>query len=449
MLDDAKTIAIWGYGREGQAALEFLRAQRPDARKFVLDDAGVPKGVAAPADAEVIQGAENVAGAIRSGRFDVIIKSPGISLYRDEIVEARRQGVRFTSGTNLWFEHNPGVRKIVVTGTKGKSTTARVLHYVLNSFGVRASLLGNVGVAALSQDKGSAAEGHAVIELSSYQIADLEHAPDFVIVTNLFPEHAPWHGGVGQYYSDKLRALRLGGKTVRICNRANEELRRRVSDLSDIVWFNAHDGFYAEGGALHHRGARVDCSSSPLKGEHNLSNLAAVCTLASLIGLPGVEKRIDLGGFRQLPHRMEEFIAGGVFCVDDSISTIPEATLAALNVYADRRVILFVGGADRGQDYGELCRALKGRDIGAVFLLPVTGDRVFAGLSREPQPFPLVRAADLEQAVREAMAMVRPGDALLLSPGAPSFGQFRNFEERGRRFKELCARYAPSDPART
>jgi UDP-N-acetylmuramoyl-L-alanine---L-glutamate ligase len=442
ILDDAETIAIWGYGKEGQAALEFLRAQRPEARKFVLDDAGVPKGAATPADAEVIQGAAEVEAAIRSGRFDVIIKSPGISLYRDEIAEARRRGVRFTSGTNLWFENNPGVRKIVVTGTKGKSTTARVLHHVLNARGVRASLLGNVGVAALSQNPGEAAEDYAVIELSSYQLADLEHAPDFVIVTNLFPEHAPWHGGVEQYYQDKLRALRLGERTVRICNHANDELRRRVSDLTDIVWFNTRDGFYAGDGGLCWRGSPVDCSSSPLKGAHNLSNLAAVCTLGALLGLPGIEKRVDLSGFRQLPHRMEEFVEGGVICVDDSISTIPEATLAALDVYADRRVTAFIGGADRGQDYGPLCRVLKERRIGGVFLLPVTGDRAFDALSRERQPFPVVRAADLDQAVREAMAAAQPGDVLLLSPGAPSFGQFRNFEERGQRFKALCAQYA-------
>ena len=142
---------------------------------------GFPEGARARGR-EVIQGAAEVAAAIRSGRFDVVVKSPGISLYRDEIVEAKQRGVRFTSGTNLWFEHNPDVRKIVVTGTKGKSTTARVLHHVLRGHGVKAALLGNVGVAALSLPSfrdNVGATTIAVIELSSYQAADLEHAPDY------------------------------------------------------------------------------------------------------------------------------------------------------------------------------------------------------------------------------------------------------------------------------
>jgi UDP-N-acetylmuramoylalanine--D-glutamate ligase len=447
-LDDARTIAVWGYGKEGRAALEFLRRRYPRARKYVLDDASLPED-AVPGGVDVIQGKTEVAGAIRSGRFEAVVKSPGISLYRDEIVEAKQRGVLFTSGTNLWFEHNPHVRRIVVTGTKGKSTTARVLHHILCGYGLKTALLGNVGVAAVSHllSEDNARDDYAVIELSSYQAADLEHAPDFAIVTNLFPEHAPWHKGVEQYYKDKLRILRLSGRTVPVCNFASEELRARAGDLGSAVWFNKPGGFYVEDGALYCRGAKVDCSTSPLKGEHNLSNLAAACTLAELLRLPGIERRVNLEGFRQAPHRMEEFACGDVVCVDDSISTIPEATTAALNVYADSRVILFAGGAERGQNYRALARTLKDRHIGAVFLLPATGGRIYDELSRAGVAFPVIQAADLNEAVREAMGIAASGDVLLLSPGAPSFGQFRNFEERGRLFKELCRRHSTGPAA--
>ena len=432
ILDGARQVAIWGFGREGRAAFDFLRKTHPDIALTILND--TPLSEPPTGDAPVIHGAA-VAAAIRSARFDIVVKSPGVSLYRPEISDAKAAGVRFTSATNLWFEQNPGAKTIAVTGTKGKSTTARLLHHILEKAGLDVSLIGNVGTAALGQTPG---RDYTVMELSSYQIADLEFAPDIAVVTNLFPEHAPWHDGVEQYFRDKLRILDIGGKTQAVCNYANVRLRERMAGRTDIVWFNRDEGFCVRDGGLFFDGAAVDCSGFPLKGEHNLSNLAAACTAADLAGVPAVRRAVDVRDFRQLDHRLQEFRVGDILCVDDSISTVPEATMAALQAYPDRDTILLLGGAERGQDYGELFALLPQTRVRAVFLLPPIGERIFTQMSGQPLSFALQRAPNLKDAVGQAFRRVPANGLILLSPGAPSFGEFRDFEERGRNFRAAC-----------
>jgi UDP-N-acetylmuramoylalanine--D-glutamate ligase len=430
ILAGARHVAIWGFGREGRATFDFLRENHPDIDLAILND--TPLGQ--PPDASVIQG-DAAAAAIRSGRFDVVVKSPGISLYRPEIADAKAAGTRFTSATNLWFEQNPQAKTIAVTGTKGKSTTARLLQCILQKAGLDVALMGNVGTAALGHAPG---RDYTVMELSSYQIADLDYAPDIAVITNLFPEHAPWHGGAEQYFRDKLRILNIGAKTRAVCNHANARLRERVAARADIVWFNRADGFCARDGGLFFDGAPVDCNGFPLKGEHNLGNLAAACAVADLAGVPAVRRAVDLRDFKQLDHRLQEFRAGNILCVDDSIATVPQATTAALGAYPDRDTILLLGGAERGQDFGELFALLPQTRVRAVILLPPIGERIFAQMSGQPLSFALLRAANLKDAVEQAFRRVSANGLILLSPGAPSFGEFRDFEERGRSFRATC-----------
>jgi UDP-N-acetylmuramoylalanine--D-glutamate ligase len=435
-LQRARRAAIWGFGREGRAVLEFIRSNCPDMHPAILNDTPLAEQAGAPL--RVICG-DAAAEAVRSGEFDLIVKSPGISLYRPEITEAKRRGVRFTSATNLWFELHPEGKTIAVTGTKGKSTTARLLHHLLAQAGLDVRLMGNVGIAALGQP---AARDFTVLELSSYQIADLEYAPDIAVVTNLFPEHAPWHGGAEQYFRDKLRILALGERTRAVANHADERLRARLARSAGVHWFNAPSGYGVADGRLLYDGAPVDCSGFPLKGEHNLGNLAAACTAAELAGVP-CRSAVDLRAFQQLPHRMEEFRVGlGLLCVDDSIATVPEATAAALEAYPERETVLLLGGADRGQDYAQLIDLLPRTRVTAVIVLPPSGERILADLSQRSPPFGIVPAANLDAAVREGMARVAVDGLLLLSPAAASFGEFQNFEERGNAFKALCRSHA-------
>jgi UDP-N-acetylmuramoylalanine--D-glutamate ligase len=422
--------AIWGYGREGQAAFDHLKATRPDLSLVILNDtplADAPEGI------EVLTG-ETAQAALRSGRFALVVKSPGISLYRPEIAAAKAKGTRFSSVTNLWFEAHSNARTIAVTGTKGKSTVSRLIHHLLVKGGFDAKLLGNVGVAALKE---TPARDWTVFELSSYQLADFDHAADIGVLTNLYPEHAPWHGGVEPYYRDKLNIFR-DAKTIAIANRAHAEVFNRVNGRSNLVWFNDESGFHEKDGKLFFGAKDVRVTNFALRGAHNIANLAAACTAAEKAGVKGLREHVDMAGFEQLHHRLEEFVAQGVTCVDDSISTVPQATLAALAAYADREIVLIAGGSDRGQEYDELADALMRAKISALMLLPVTGARLRAALEKRGASFPMIDCAKLDDAVAQARKHVTKDGVIVLSPAAPSFEEFKNFEERGKAFKAAC-----------
>jgi len=430
----AKSIAIWGAGREGAAALDYVKSQRPDAVITVLNDQSLSApALAALGDTRVLIGA-NAASALSAGAFDVVIKSPGVSPYRPEVEKAKRRGVEFTSVTNLWFEENPQAKTIAVTGTKGKTTTSSLIHHMLRTAGLDASLIGNGGVPALTQ---KTAHEFTVLELSSYQTADLEHAPTIAVITSLYPEHAPWHGGVERYFSDKLRLAELDEKTLLVTNHADLRLREAFASRPNTLWYNAGEGFRVADGELYKGATPFAHADFPLKGAHNLSNLAAALTVVERLGLDPSACERTLGDFAIPPHRLTEFTVDGVLCVDDSISTIPEATLAALKTFADRPFCLILGGEDRGQDYAELYAYLKTRPPRFLALLPANGERMLDELAKLAPPFERSLMENLDEAVDACFQRLQDGDLLLLSPAAPSYGQFVNFEERGRRFEEL------------
>ncbi len=409
----------------------------PSAAVTILNDtplAQAPDGVA------LLIG-EAAGKALTDGRFEVVIKSPGVSLYRPEIAAARKKGVRFTSGVNLWFRDNPGASTIAVTGTKGKSTTSRLIHHMLTKAGLDVALIGNVGVAALGQKPG---RDVTVLELSSYQIADLYAAPNIALVTNLYVDHTPWHGGVEQYHHDKLRLI-ANPMTIAVLNANSERLVEKAGARPNSIWYGKADAYHVADGRLMRGDREIDASTFPLRGAHNLENLAAACTVCDLAGVTSVRERVDLTGFAQLRHRLEEFRGrGGRLCVNDSISTVPEATLVALGAYGDRRIALFLGGTDRGQDHAALIDHLsKATNIACVVLLPDTGARIADEMRSASFAFPIISASSLAEGVEQAFAATGDDTVLLLSPAAPSFGKFRDFEERGDRFIEACGGATP------
>lgn len=427
-----RSVAIWGLGREGLAALAWMRERYPSCAVTILNDTPLPD---APDNVPALIG-EEAAQALRDGRFEVVIKSPGVSLYRPEIAAARAKGVRFTSGVNLWFRDNPAASTIAVTGTKGKSTTVRLLHHMLTKAGLDVALIGNVGVAALGQKPG---RDLTVLELSSYQIADLYAAPNIALVTNLYVDHTPWHGDVEQYHRDKLRLI-ANPMTIAVLNANSERLVEKIGERTNSLWYGRADAYHVRDGQLMRGEQIIDTATFPLRGAHNLENLAAACTACDLIGVTSVRQRVDLSGFAQLRHRLEEFRGrNGRLCVNDSISTVPEATLVALGAYGDQKLALFIGGTDRGQDHASLIDHLsRANNVACVVLLPDTGERIAQEMSAHSLTFPIHRASSLDEGVELAFATTSQDVIFLLSPAAPSFGHFRDFEERGDQFMSFC-----------
>lgn len=383
-----KKTAVWGMGKEGQAMADFLQKQQIDFLAITPEN-----------EQDVLS-------------CEVVFKSPGISLYHPLVSAAKEKGVIITSGTNFYMETKPtGIKTIAVTGTKGKSTTSSLMAHVLKKMGYRVGFGGNIGVPLIQL--WDQPMDFLVAELSSYQCSDLSTGFDISIVTNLYPEHVDWHQTHERYYRDKLHllAVRAPGQKA-VLNAKNEKLMQLTDGLKEVVYFNQ----------------TVSTIKSPLLGQHNQENIDAVRTALAILGLPTHDLEKNLADFKPLAHRLEVFEIDGVTYVDDSISTTPETAVAALKVFEGKRRFLFVGGYDRQQDYGCLFDYIAGKDITLV-CLPDTGRRIYNQMQGG------FMAADMKAAVAWVKEQVHSGDVVILSPGAPSYNCYANFEERGLDFK--------------
>jgi UDP-N-acetylmuramoylalanine--D-glutamate ligase len=405
-----RRVAIWGFAREGQAALRFLRERDPELAITVLDDAESLRD----ADVALISGRDAIAAAI--GRFDVVVKSPGISLYDPLVSQARADGVRFTSLLNLWFATAPACRTICVTGTKGKSTTAALIAHMLRGVGWNAVAAGNIGVPVTELPR--CGLDAAVIEVSSYQAADFSGLCDIAVLTSLFQEHLDWHGSVAAYRRDKLNLLRHARRSL-----INREALAVVAAVLDLEQLN-HDTFAVS--------SALQVNNHYLARPHNLSNLAGALAVAQSLGVDGASALRAAEDFPPLPHRQQEIAeVDGVLYVDDSISTTPEATIAALDVYRDRAVTVIIGGHDRGIDYDALIARLQEEPQPGVVLMDPSGRRIHTRLGCAAH----IRLVDsMDEAVARACEMTPRGGVVLLSPAAPSYGRYKSFIERGEDF---------------
>jgi UDP-N-acetylmuramoylalanine--D-glutamate ligase len=418
-------VLLYGAGREALSTRAFLKSRQPELKVFVTVDSG---SADIPETEQIA--AEDLPSAIADRRFGLIIKSPGVSRYKPVFDLARASGIAVTSNLNLWgAAYRHGRTVVAITGTKGKSTTATLTHLMLTRSGIDAGLAGNVGLAPLE-----IADKHAVVvfELSSYQTADMNFLPDVAALTNLYPEHVDWHGSVERYYADKLNLIdRDGGFAVAlgVAARGNALVAKAVRDHRRLL----PDLTPEQNLAIENAVAR-----SRLRGSHNLDNalLAAQVTLAVGGSLDGMLQGI--AAFRPLPHRLEEHRFGVVTVVNDSISTTPEATKAALAAYPGHRIALIAGGHERQQDYAELATLLNRRGVTTLVTLPVTGERLALATRAVAPDIDVVEVSDLEAAIATLAGKQAQFDTIILSPGAPSYNQFKNFEERGARFVDLC-----------
>jgi UDP-N-acetylmuramoylalanine--D-glutamate ligase len=415
-------VAIWGLGREGRAVIGFLRARHPALPLLLFDEAENAQPMREYDNIDWVFGRTALAKALDG--IDVLVKSPGVGLYRPEIEIAHRNGVEITSLLNLWFAEAAGISTICVTGTKGKSTTASLIAHILDRLGKRVALAGNIGVPVTEIDPGKT--DIAVIEVSSYQAADFDGLCDIAVLTSLFPEHLDWHGTLDAYYRDKLNLLRRSR-----CAIVNREAK--PADGLAQHWFNQADVVHFRGTEVFDGAQRIgQVHNRYLARPHNLSNVCAALTVAKVLNLDLRAALDATADFRALPHRQQEIgEIGGVLYVDDSISTAPESTLAALEVYAGRDITLIVGGYDRGIDYGKLVAKLAGGAARAVLCLGASGERIFEALHADAPSSETAVVGSMGVAIARARQLTPRGGVVLLSPAAPSYGAYRDFAERG------------------
>lgn len=423
-------VGVWGLGREGHASLRKLRAL--GVKPVLVDDNPGADGVLATAGG----------GLDALAACDVVIKTPGISPYTPEAGELRQAGVTLVGGLGLWMNEADPARVVYVTGTKGKSTTSSIIGHLLRGLGYQTLVGGNFGAAPYDPEHAGDYD-YWVIEVSSYTATDLAVTPPVTAVTSLHPDHLPWHGGVDQYYADKLSATSQPGADLTVANGDSELLRERASQLGPRVqWVSETDD--PSGAWIDHLG---------LPGRHNRRNALIARAVLRALGKAADDEHLrrqanDEGqvataaaGFTPLPSRLTPVgTIDGVTFIDDSLSTNVLPTLAALDSFPGRRIALIVGGQDRGIDYAPLARGVKGRmEPTTVLTLPDSGPRITGAFTATATPgnggfAGIDDCKDLEEAVARAFAWARPGGVVLLSPAAPSFGHFRDYRDRGDHF---------------
>jgi len=437
---DGKRVGVWGLGRETRSFARQLTERLPRAPLAVVvredssDTATEPQWEGA-----AVVGPEDAVAAL-SG-CDVLVRSPGVSIHKPELQELAAHGIATTTATALWIAERRGRNVIAVTGTKGKSTTAALLAHLLSSERVT-HLAGNIGLPALDLLDVPVAEW-VVLELSSYQIADLRQGPQVAAITNLYREHLDWHRSEDAYRREKLRLFSLPGVIGCAYPPRFPDVEAAVAVCPRRVPFGVQSGWHVtdDGTVAHGDGTVLAQGDLPLRGPHNALNLCAALAAIEAAGLPRTRLPDALERVVPLPHRLQTvFDRDGVEWIDDSISTTPESSLAAIAAFPERPVVLIAGGMDRDQDYAELARAAAEREV-VLVVLPVTGSRLAdaardAGLGEDR----IIAADAMEDAVEAARRRATPGAVVLLSPAAPSFNSYRNFEERGDHFASLAVR---------
>lgn len=430
-----RRIGLLGFGRDGRACAAALCDRHPDVDLTVLVESGE-----AATDWPVIAGPfdERLQG------FEVLIRSPGVPVDHPALVAAREHGVRVVNPASIWLAERGAEMTVVgVTGSKGKSTTAALLAHLLHARGRDVLLAGNIGVPLLDHLDTDAEV--AVIELSSYQLSDLAGRLDLGVFTRLFPEHIDWHGSEAEYVASKLRLAELLDGRPLLVNAGDERLMAATAGVRGRVAANRPPGVWRDGDRLMYGDAPL-CPRNqlPLIGRHNLDNAALALQAAIALGHDAGALAGDLASFRALPHRLEPVATvDRVRFINDSISTSPFATLAALEALRPAPVVLIAGGQQRPGDWHPVVEWIAAHQLDALIALPDSGRELAARVGHAASNAGAVECIDeLETAVARAFELARPGGVVLLSPGAPSFNRFRDFEARGACFRAAVGRLA-------
>jgi len=439
-----KSVCILGYGLEGRAMAKALDKYAPGCRITVADQnpdtklqATRPNGSAGRASYK-LQAGKNYLENI--DRFDVIIKSPGVP---PSLLLTTHYKL-LTSPTQIFLDTiaDTGATVIGVTGSKGKSTTASLIHAILKKAGKDTYLIGNIGTPAISFIERSNPNTIFVQEMSSYQLMDLKCSPQIAVLTTFFPEHLDYHGSLEAYLEAKKHIARFQKKSgVIFYNGESEECRFIATESkSEKIPFTAKD-------------APVRIDQTRLLGRHNLSNIAGAFKVASFLRVPNQIAIEAICEFQGLPHRLKSIgIHDGIEWVDDSISTNPQSAIEALNALGDRVAAVILGGQDRGFDFTPLAKRIADSKVQTAILLPDSGTTIRKAIEKTGAKVKCVEVKTMEEAVKLAKNSLTPFSPLpsgegtgvreipivLLSPASPSYGHFKNFEDRGEQFKNVA-----------
>lgn len=370
---------------------------------------------------------------------DILYKTPAIRPDLPEILKAEETGTLLTSEMELFFELCP-CDIYAVTGSDGKTTTTTLIYEMLKKQGYTCHLGGNIGRPLIGDIDKIKKDDAAVIELSSFQLFNMKKSPKTAVITNISENHLDWHRDFQEYIDAKKNIFKYQDKgSLLVLNEDNAYTRAMKNEAKGKTYMfsllSETDGVYLKDGVIYHSGEEIMKQSDIiLPGIHNVANyMAAMCAVMGKVSYENM--RAVAKTFGGVEHRIE-FVREheGVSYYNDSIGSSPARTTATLNSFPDK-VILIAGGYDKQLSYEELGRVIAER-VKYMVLLGATSDKIEKG-TRACSDIPIVRASDLKSAVLSAKAAAKKGDKVVLSPASASFDMFRDFEERGRTFKDI------------
>ena len=493
-----KEILIFGLGREGLSTYRLLRHYLPSKKLWLIDEKGL--GSLEASWQELNERDTNVQFSthldhpeLETAQQIIVFKTPGVAPHNKILQQASELKAYFTSNTDLFFSlvdiinanlatKHTANKKIVtvgITGTKGKSTTSALISHVLTTAGVHSFLGGNIGIAPLSlieplletvQHNASQYPVFAVLELSCHQLHDITHSPNYAVVLDITPEHLDYYEDFNEYVQAKSHICMYQTQSDFAIFDSTLYLPKKIAHLSDAQQLtfsydrNVRDNWITyetpQLGKTHEQtptanqvnltnqaeqtGQIVDLDSLPLIGAHTIANALPSVVIAKQLGITNNAIAQALQSFKTLPHRLElvQELAG-VSYYNDSLSTTPVATIAAIKSFANAPIILIAGGFDRGLDYSELAQTIVDHQIKHLILLPDTGEIILEEVEKRLEhnrgELSYTRVASMSQAVRTAKQQAKPGDIVLMSPASASFNLFADYQDRGEQFRKFVA----------
>ncbi len=427
-----KSIVLVGFGKEGKSSYNFIRKYLPDKDITIVD-----KNEKLKEQNDFLNSDNHVRVILGDSYldtlddYDLIIKSPGVKI-PDEIFNVVRD--KISSQLELILEVDRE-NIIGITGTKGKSTTSSLLYEIIKEQGIDCLLLGNVGNPILEYIEEIHEDTKLVIECSSYQLENVHYSPHIGIIVNLFQEHLNYHGTLENYWLSKLNMFKYQSKSdYRVFNSENDNIRNMLArseyhgievDLSKDFTIDGDDVIY-DNKVIYNRNSKRN-----IIGEHNFKNILFILRVCIILGLDLDKAKETIKNFKALEHRMEYFgTFNGVRYYDDAIATIPEATINCIEALNDVDTLI-LGGLDRGIDYSPLIDYLNKAKVDNIIAMPETGYKIVDKVANKN----IFKVETLEEAVKIAKKVSKK--ICLLSPAAPSYNAFKNFEEKGQRFKDL------------
>ena len=374
---------------------------------------------------------------------EIIFKTPGMRFDNPKLLEAQKNGAEITSEMELFAEFCPA-EIIAVTGSDGKTTTTTLIHSMLVREGYKTWLGGNIGTPLFCSLDEIREEDIVVLELSSFQLHTMKKSPHVAVITNISPNHLDMHKDYAEYIDAKKNIMKYQTEDdILVVNNENEVTRKIGNEAKGIIRSFGYDstcGIYAKDGFIKHGQENIlKIGDIKIPGKHNVENyMAAIAAVGDKVSRETIEDVAK--NFGGVEHRIEfvrEF--DGVKYYNDSIATSPSRVISGLRAF-NKKIIVIMGGSDKGNDMSEMVPDIL-KYVKVLVLNGATADKIYDTVTSfdgyNESGLKIIKTDVLENALVEAKKAAQKGDVVSLCPACPAFDQFKTFEYRGRKFKEL------------